>query len=72
MQVKFKNLTKEKLTGTVNMATGEFALDDVVENGILDGSYKGYFEDDFKVAKGVYENYKTKKQVTFTLTRISK
>lgn len=67
--VTFSNQISEKVTGTIDMQSGEFHLDDVLSNGLLDGNYSGKFEDRFKKISGTYENYKTKKQIHFQLNR---
>ncbi|MDR0989315.1 MAG: protein kinase [Prevotellaceae bacterium] len=70
IHVPYSTLTNEALTGTYNAVTGTLRLDDVADNSVLDGYYLCTFAgDETEVLEGVYENYTTKKQVTFSFRK---
>lgn len=69
IMVTYKQLTIESVRGTINMETRIFHFDDIHNNGNLDGEYNGKFNDDFTKFSGIYQNYRTKKQVDFIFTR---
>lgn len=65
VNVKYETMLKESIKGSIDMEEKTINLDDVVENGNLDGKYEGVFNEDFSVITGTYQNYKTKKEVKF-------
>lgn len=67
--VKYRELINENLTGAINMEDKILHLDDVHANGNLDGEYDGKFNDDFTEMSGTYQNYTTKKQVSFRFVK---
>lgn len=69
IEVKYSNLLSEKLTGTIDLDEKTIHFDDLFANGNLDGKYDGTFNDEMTEFKGVYENYKTKKQVNFVFVQ---
>lgn len=70
IHVQYTNLTTEELIGNVNTVTNAIHFDDVNRNGTLDGQYNGSFTtDEMDTIEGTYENYTTKKQVTFNFKK---
>lgn len=70
IHVQYKNFTNEELKGTFDASTNTINFDDVHSNGTLDGKYTGTITGDEKdVFEGIYQNYKTNKQVKFSFKK---
>jgi serine/threonine protein kinase len=72
IRVNYKTVNEEALTGQLNSAERSIRLDDVERtNSRLDGFYQGTFSSDEsgEILDGVYENYTTKKTVTFSFRK---
>jgi serine/threonine protein kinase len=72
IKVTYSKVNEEKLTGKMDFEKKSIRLDDVErKNGSLDGFYVGEFSEDEagEVLTGVYENYTSKKQVTFSFRK---
>lgn len=70
--VNFQNPVSEHITGVINIKTKTFYLEDVTENGNLDGNYTGTISDDLKTLSGIYQNKKTGKRYEFVFNKPSK
>ncbi|GHT34452.1 hypothetical protein FACS189434_10620 [Bacteroidia bacterium] len=67
--VKYNTLLQEGIRGNIDLGDKTFHFDDRVTNGNLDGEYNGRFNDDLSGFSGIYQNYKTKKQVPFVFAK---
>jgi serine/threonine protein kinase len=65
ISVKYTNDLTEQLRGTINLETNAVHFDDMISNSNLDGEYNGTLDPETKTISGIYQNYKTKKQVAF-------
>ena len=67
VSVRYNNQLHEKISGTVNLETGEVVFDDMVTNGNLDGVYIGQLDksDELMTIAGTYTNKKTGKKVNY-------
>ncbi len=70
--VNFNNPVSEKIKGVINLKTKSFKLEDITENGTLDGDYIGTISEDLSTLSGVYQNRKTGKRVEFVFNKPSK
>ena len=70
--VNFNNPVSEKIKGAINLKTKSFKLEDITENGTLDGDYIGTISEDLSTLSGVYQNRKTGKRVEFVFNKPSK
>ena len=71
--VTYKTTLHETLKGTINLNNNTFHFDDVYKtNGKLDGQYNGTLNQKTKTLAGEYQNYKTKKKVSFKFVKTAK
>ena len=71
ISVRYKNQLNEKFNGTVNLETGDVIFDDMVQNGNLDGIYRGELKKNYEnmFIDGTYTNKKTGKSVKYTFSK---
>jgi len=69
--VKYNNTVRESLKGKIDLENNTFHFDKVPnKSGNLAGAFDGTINQEAKTLTGQYQNYKTKKKISFTFSKI--